>query len=298
MQVLLTGATGYVGSAVLDTLVEHGDRVTAVVRSSDGESRVVRAGARPLRADLRDVGVLAEAADGVDAVVHTAWDPQGGSRTDELFAAAVLPRLHAAAAYIHTSDTWMYGDTGPRPVAEDSPSSRAVAGAPHDPSARARVDDLVLRGLSAGATRYVLRPAPLIHGRGGNNLLPGMIAEARATGVVTRVGAGGNRWAAVDVDDLAELYALLIHRRPTGGIYHAAAENVPVADLMAAVARAAGARVQEVEPDAAGRSGPMGAMLAVEHRIDAARARDAGWTPRRPGAVEDIGAGSYAKETG
>jgi nucleoside-diphosphate-sugar epimerase len=294
MQVLLTGATGYVGSAVLTALIERGDRVTALVRTSEGESRVVRAGALPLRAELRQVEVLAEAAAGVDAVVHTAWDRQGGSRTDELFAAAVLPRLSAAAVYVHTSDTWMYGDTGPRAATEASPSGRTAESAPHDQYGRARVDELVLQGLSTRARRYVVRPAPLIHGRGGNNLLPGMIAEARAAGAVTQVGAGDNRWGAVDVDDLAELYALLVHHRPMNGIYHAAAEDVPVADVMAAIARAAGARIRRVEPDAAGELGPMGAMLMMEHRIDATRAREAGWAPRRPGAIEDIGAGSYA----
>ncbi|MEV5554111.1 NAD-dependent epimerase/dehydratase family protein [Nonomuraea wenchangensis] len=296
MRVLVIGATGYIGSAVVERLIAGGHEVTAYVRPAADGARRVPAAAGERYGDLSDPaalraalapgagqGVESGAGAGFDVVVH-AGQLTGDRETD--LAVVGVPSA-AGARMVYLSGVWVLGaiDGGD----EDSPARPIPLVAYRD-----EVERVVLGGGGS-----VVRPG-VVHGRGSGipALLRGLAAE-RGTGVYVSAGGTAPTWTFVHVDDLAELVAAVVER---GGpaVYHGVSEEaVPLTDVAEAAARAAG--VKEVaepwplEEAAKALGAEFAEALALGQRIGAARTRrELGWAPSRPGVVAELTEGSYA----
>jgi nucleoside-diphosphate-sugar epimerase len=294
MKVLVIGATGYIGGVVAERLDARGHQVVALVRpGTDPVGLPARAEVRT--GSLTEPTTLAAAltAD-VDGVLNLAT-PSGDPATDRASTAALLAPLHGTGRpYLYTSGIWVLGATGPEPADEETPTDpiRIVG---HRPA----VEQQVLAAAADGVRSLVVRPA-VVHGRGGG--IPALLVQQAASrGRGRYVGDPATRWPMVHVDDLADLVVAALERAPAGTLLHAVAEQgVPVADLALAAAQAAGVagRTESwpVDEAAAVLGAPFAEALALSQvcRADRAR-RELGWRPSRPGAVDDLAHGSYAR---
>jgi nucleoside-diphosphate-sugar epimerase len=291
MRVLVLGSTGYIGSVVSECLAAHGHRVVALVRPDRTGGRLPHVHeVRP--ADLTVPSTLTDAVTpDIDAVVHVAT-PSGDAAVDAAATSALLdPLRRTGRTFLYTSGVWVLGATGTDPVDEDAPT-RPIELVRDRPA----IEQHVLAATSAGVRALVLRPG-IAHGRGGG--IPGLLVDqARDHGVGRYVG-GAVRWPMVHVDDLADLYVRALESGSAGTVLHAVAEEgVPVVDLAAAAARAAGVsgnvEVWPLEEARATLGRSFADALALDQVCSGARARRLlGWQPHAPGAVEDVAAGSY-----
>jgi nucleoside-diphosphate-sugar epimerase len=276
MRVFLTGATGYVGSAVLDALVRAGHDVGALVRSSQSSARAAARGAHPVSGDLRDPDSFRLAAAGYDVYILAAAD--GGPRTPEIDQQAVdtLLRLAAGAApatLIYTSGIWVLGAT--REPADES--------APVDPPAlvawRPAVEQRVLQG-APGVRTAVVRPG-LVYG-GSRGVISDMLTDAD-NGLMRVMGSGENHWAMIYDRDLAEMYVRLLASPDASGLFHVTDESdESVRDIVEAIAVHAPTRTEiRYMPLAEARKkrGPLADALALDQLVRSPRARALGWSP-------------------
>ena len=300
MRVFLTGATGFIGSAVADRLLAAGHEVTGLARSESSAKRCENTGLVPLRGDLSDTELLKRAAAEHDAVVHAGFSHDDWNGMDAAFAqdeAAVDAMLNALAGsgkpFVYTSGSGVLADTGATSAGEDAQLSVAPMLAP-----RIAVEQAVV-GASARGMRGVVIRAGLVYGAGGGGTMGLLLDLARREGGPFTVGNGWNVWSAVHRDDLGELYRLALENDSARGLYNAAnGDRATMREIAAAGARSVGrfgaVQVIPVE-DARAFAGGMADGLIAEKRIGAERARtELGWAPESPSIVEDIERGSYA----
>src|SRR4051812_34256418 len=286
MRIFLTGATGYIGGAVLDALVKHGHDVTALVRDNEKARRVGKRNAHPVIGNLADPDSYKAAADAQDGYIHTAFDRPSGrgpaidlAALETIIAAAKRPRTVSPATpakrfIIYTSGVWVLGST-PDPAAEDAPLNPTPIA-----SWRPAHENLVLKAASPSLRTMVVRPG-VVYGNAG-----GMVADLlkmASNGLVRVVGDGNNHWPLVYDRDLADLYVRLAASPDATGIYHANDEgDERVNDIIAAikphVAHKPDVRYVPIEE---GRSklGPLADAMALDQVVRSPRARALGWTP-------------------
>jgi len=287
MNVLLTGGTGFVGSAVLRELLQAGHRVTAVVRSDTAAARVREAGATEVVVgDLTDTGWLAGQLAEVDGAIHTA-SPGDASSPDFDRAVATTARTAFAGTtkpYVHTSGLWIYGSgTG---LSEDSPlNPPALTG--WRPAVEAEV-------LDSDLVASIVVPG-VVYGHGGG--LPNLVVDAPrdGSGRVVLLGDGSQHWGVVHVDDLAVLYVSVLESgRALGRVLAVTGENPVVVDL--AEAGGADSVAEPVEATRA-RLGEAfaDALLLDQVFLPAQKAAGLGWTPQGPTLFEDIERGTYRR---
>ncbi|MFF8262575.1 SgcJ/EcaC family oxidoreductase [Streptomyces virginiae] len=292
MKVLLTGATGYIGSAVTDHLVAAGHQVLALTRGTDPQHG--RAWHGQLVGDTADPVSLAGAVTPeIEAVIHLA-PPSGDADIDTaVVEALVTPLRGTGRPFVYTSGVWVLGATGEaQEVAEEAPTHPiGIVGY------RPRIEERVLAEVTEGVRAVVVRPG-IVYGRGGG--IPAILVDrARRQGVPEYYGEEGVRWPTVHVDDLAELFVAAVERAEAGTIWHGVGDSaVPVRDLARAAGRAAGvlAAPQAVPVEQAAEVfGPLFAeALALDQSVSGAAARGAlGWQPGRPGVVAELAFGSY-----
>jgi nucleoside-diphosphate-sugar epimerase len=274
MRVLLTGATGYIGSAALDALVRAGHEVTALVRGPSSAGAIVARGARAVAGDLATPESYREAARGFDGYVHTAFESSARAVEVDAAAIAVLGGLAAEtrAAFVYTSGVWVLGDT-------DGPADET---APRRPTAlvafRPAHEDAVLQLARQGVRPIVVRPG-VVYG-GGRGILGDMLKDAE-NGLMRVIGSGKNHWPHVYDRDLADLYARLLAAPEAAGIYHATDEaDETVNDVVEAIARHAPSRpdIRYMPVSEAQRKlGAYADALALDQIVRCPRARALGW---------------------
>lgn len=286
MKIIITGGTGFIGSAVLNVLVARGHDVTAIVRSERAAAAVAAARATPVIGDLTDPSWLAERLAATDGAVHAAAPAHGTAA--ELDAGVVKAVAHAFGGtgrpYLHTGGAWVYGA-----------GARIDEASPLDPPPivawRLPIEQTLL---GSGVAATVVAPG-IVHGHGRG--IPTLIAGGPRTpgGALTVIGDGRQHWITVHVDDLADLYALLLERGSgLGRVIGASGANPSVRRLATAAAGPAGVVVAEPVADSRARlGGPFADALLISQQATGERARSLGWTPSRPSLLTEFAAGSY-----
>lgn len=275
MRVFLTGGTGYVGSAVLESLVRGGHQVDALVRHSEAAARVQARGANPVLGDLLQSAAWRDAAAAADGAIHAATEY--GPRVREIDAAAIdalttLPR--SKRFLIYTSGIWVLGPA-PSPIDETAPLNpiEIVAWRPAH-------EKRVLDAASAGFRAIVVRPGVVY---GGSRGIVGDVLKDAANSLVRIVGRGDNHWPLIYDRDLGELYARLVNTPEASGVYHATdggAETVN--EIVAALAEHAPTEpsIRHVPlAEARKKMGPYADALALDQIVRSPRARALGWAP-------------------
>jgi nucleoside-diphosphate-sugar epimerase len=286
MRIFLTGATGYIGGAVLDALLRAGHDVTALVRNNEKARLVAERGAHPVIGNMAEPDSYRAAAEGQDGYVHTAYDSSTGrgpaveqTALETMIAAASRPRAANSSApatrfIIYTSGVWILGRS-PEPAAEDAPINPIAAA-----SFRPAIERLVLDAGCDHLRTIVVRPG-LVYGRGDG--MVGDIFKAASNGLVRVVGDGNNHWPLVYDRDLADLYARLAGREDASGVFHANDEgDERVNDIVDAIAPYLPVKpdVRHVPLDEARtKMGVYAEALALDQVVRSPRARAIGWAP-------------------
>jgi len=286
MSILLTGATGYIGSSVLPRLLAEGHSVTALVRSDAKAAIVSEAGATAIVGDATDADLIAQIALASDGVIHLA----SGKDVDPVFIDAVLRGLEGSdKPFVHTGGIWSYGSN--QDITEDSPLQP-----PALTSWRGANEERVL--LAEGVRTTVVVPS-IVYGHGKG--LATVIADApRGSGVVPSlelIGDGSQHWATVHVDDLAALYVLAFEQGQSGSRFiGASGVNPTVRELGTAAATAAGldgrVQVSSVDDTRSRLGEGLADALLLDQQARGTRARiDLGWEPNGPSLVDELLAG-------
>jgi len=286
MRIFLTGATGYVGAAVLDALVRAGHDVTALVRNNEKAREVAKRGGHPVIGSLADLESFRGSAEAQDGYVHAAFDSSAGGgpaierpALEALIAAAKRPRTSGSPApaqrfVVYTSGVWVLG-RAPEPVAEDAPINPIPLVA-----FRPLHEQLVLDAATDRLRTMVVRPGVVY---GGGSGIVGDIFKAASNGLVRVIGDGNNRWPLVYDRDLGDLYARLVVSTDASGVYHANDEgDERVNDIVGAIRPYLPVKpdVRHVPIDEARtKMGAFADALALDQVVRSPRARALGWTP-------------------
>ncbi len=288
MRVFLTGATGYIGTAVALAFRRAGHEVWGLCRSADKMAALARQEIHPVLGDLgRPQSYAAVAAD-CSVLVHAAADIPGGMVGPDR---AALDSFLAAAktgpqpkTLVYTSGVWVNGNTGSQPADETTPlkPARVVAWRPAH-------EQLILQ--AAGARGLVLRPG-CVYGRQGG-LTGTWFAAAQRERVVRVIGDGRNRWAMVHLDDLAEAYVRAAESDLAGEVFNVTDRSrCTVGEMAAAAGGAAGltAPLEQVPLEAAARKmGDLAEALTLDQHVDSRKAvRRLGWQPRHGGFLDGV----------
>lgn len=286
MRIFLTGATGYVGHAVLDALVRAGHTVTALVRDNEKAQRTSARGAQPVLGNLAEPESYRAAADAQDGYVHTAFDYASGRgpavdriAVDALLAAAIRPRTVSTSSppkrfVIYTSGIWVLGRTS-EPADEAAPVNPIplVAWRPEH-------EALVLNAANGSLRTAVIRPG-VVYG-GANGIIADLFKSA-TNGLVRVIGDGNNHWPLVYDRDLGDLYARVASHEEAQGVYHANDEgDEQVNDIVSAIAPHVPMRpdVRHVPiEEARAKMGAYADALALDQVVRSPRARALGWAP-------------------
>jgi nucleoside-diphosphate-sugar epimerase len=293
MNVVLTGATGFIGSHVLADLDRHGHEVTALVRDDIQAEAVAARGATPVVVDLYDQTAVAKLLGDADAAIHTA--SPGDATSADLDSAVVDAVLDAFSGtgkpYLQISGLWIYG-ANPS-VTEASPVNAPALVSWKEPIER--------RVLGAGDMRGVVIVSSVAYGDGGG-AIPGLLLGSPRddAGNLIMLGTGQQRWSTVHVADLADFFRRVLEDDSARGRYVIGnGVNPTVAELTqaAAVAAAAPGAVPGSDDEARARLGDYFAeVLLLDQGTDAARARaELGWYPAHPSLSDEFRHGSYRK---
>ena len=289
MRIFVTGATGFIGSAVIPELIQAGHHVLGLTRSDAGAQLLVAAGAEAHRGDLEDLESLRSGAAQSDGVIHCAFDHNFSnfvancakdSRAIEALGAALNG---SDRPLVITSGTGM-GNTVPgQPGTEDAFN-------PGHPNPRKASELAGASLLSAGVNVSVVR-LPQVHDTVKQGLITPAVALAREKGVSAYVGDGLNRWPAAHVLDVARLYRLALNKSEAGARYHAVAEQgVSVRDIAEVIGRGLKVPVVAMSPDEAiGHFGWLAAFVGMDVPASSEQTRQRlGWHPTGPGLIADL----------
>ena len=306
MRVLVTGASGWIGSAVVPELLGAGHQVVGLARSDASAAALTAAGAEVVRGSLDDLDDLHRAAAASDGVIHLAFKHDIAFSGDFLGAATADRRaIETFGDALAGSDRPFVIASGTLGLAQGRVATERDGQESDHQDAPEPVSGPELRRANAwttlalaprGVRSSVVRLSPTVHGVGDNGFLPTLIAIARAKGVSGHIGDGANRWTAVHRFDAARLFRLALEQAPAGSTLHAVAvEGVPLRTVAELIGRHLDLPVASVSPEDAGEHFSwMAGFLAIDSPASSALTRDLlGWQPTHPGLVEDLDKGHY-----
>lgn len=295
MRIFVTGASGFVGSAVVQELIGAGHHVLGLARSDAGAASVAAAGAEVRRGALDDLDSLRRAAAASDAVIHTAFihdfaNFADAAETDTRAIEALGDALAGSERPILVTSGTALVAPGHVVTEEDEADPSLLAAWPRrsEQTALAMVD----RGVRASAVRL----PPSVHGEGDHGFVPRLIAIAREKGVSAYVADGGNRWAAVHRLDAAHLYRLAIEKGSAGVRYHGIGdEGVPFREIAALIGRHFDVPIVSKSPEeAAEHFGFLARFAALDIPASSALTQQwLGWRPTHIRLLADLDRGHY-----
>ena len=295
MRVFVTGATGWVGSAVVRELMEAGHQVLGLARSDDGAAALAVAGAAVQRGDLDDLDSRRAGAAACDGVIHTAFIHdfstfQDNAEKDRRAIEAIGDVLAGSGRpLVTTSGTLMVAMVSPgRLGTEDDAPDASV---PRVPSELA-----TLSLASRGVRSSVIRLPPSVHDSGDKGFMPRIIDIARSTGVSAYIGDGTNRWPAVHRLDAARAFRLALERGEGGLRYHAVGdEGLAIRELAEVIGRRLNLPTASKTPEEApGHFGFLAMFLGLDAPASSALTRERlDWTPTHRGLIADLEDGAY-----
>jgi len=291
MRIFVTGASGWIGSAVVPELISAGHQVLGLARSDASAKAIADMGADVLRGDLTDAGILRAGALDSDGVIHLAFVvpsvSEAATRTDataiETFVASLAgsgkPMLVSGATIV----------TPGRPATE---RDELIAQGPI--AARVRNMQAALAAAERGVRACLVMLPRSVHGQGERHgFIPQLIATARAKGVSGYIGDGASRWPAVHVKDAATLYRLAVEQAPAGAVLNAVGdEGVPVREIAEVIGRHLNLPAKSLPAEE--YAGMLVPLLTTDMPASSTITQELlGWQPTHPGLIEDIEQGHY-----
>ena len=291
MRVFVTGASGWIGSAVVPELIGAGHDVLGLARSDSSAATVAAAGAEVLRGDLDDLDTLRAGAAGSDGVIHLAFIHDFSQF--EMSVTADRRAIETMGAALEGSGKPLVIASGTAAVPGRVATERDEA-APGSPAAGRFANAQAAIDMAARGVRSSIVGLPrTVHGDGDRHgFIARLIGFAREKGVSGYVGDGSNRWPAVHVLDAAHLFRLAVEQAPAGSRLHAVGdEGVPIRDIAEVVASHLNLPTASVPAEDLGF---LGQVLAIDQPASSALTRELlGWRPVQPGLIEDLEKGHY-----
>jgi nucleoside-diphosphate-sugar epimerase len=322
MRVFVTGATGFVGAAVVRELIGAGHSVTALARSADKAQKLRAQGITPHRGTIDDLDSLRGAAAAADGVIHLAFMhglsqiplakrlrvllgglPTGiVARFLAVSAAADRQAIDALGAalegsgrpFVTTFGVMGLADSTARAARPATESDAPAAGSPG--IGRARTEALVESWAARGVRASMIRLAPSVHGEFDTGFVPHLIAAARKTGKSVYVGDGSNRWTAVHRADAARLFRLALESGVAGARYHGVADgSISFRSIAELIGRKLDVPVVGIAPKAAPKQfGFLAPFVIADNPASSDLTRvQLGWQPKEPGLIADLEHGRY-----
>lgn len=287
MKIFVTGASGWVGSAIVKELLAAGHQVTGLVRSEDKATALAATSAKSVLATLDDLDVLRDAASEADAVIHTAFNHDFSRFAEN--AEQDRRAIEALGGALEGSTRPLLVTSGLARLAQGRLATEADRPDPSFP----RKSELAAQALLERGVRVAtIRLAPSVHGLGEHGFIPTLIGIARKKGVSAYIGEGENRWAGVHLLDAARLYRLVVEQDAPEAVYHAVAdEGVPFKEIAAIIGRRLGVPVESrASEHFEGFAHFAGAQMAASSERTRALT---GWAPTQPGLLADIDQAGY-----
>lgn len=295
MRVFVTGATGFVGSAIVKELLSTGHQVLGLARSDESAAALAKTGAQVHRGTLEDLDGLRHAAAASDGVIHTAFIHDFSN-----IEASGVVDLHAIEAMgdaLAGSGKPLITTSGTALVAPGRVATEDMASDPNAPVRHRQASDVATLALAArGVRSSLVRLPPTVHGDGDHGFVPRLIAIAREKGAAVYCGDGENRWPAVHRLDAAHLYRLILEKGAAGVRYHAVGEQgIPTRQI----AEMIGSRLNLPVLSKSGEQyaeyyGWLGNFFRVDCPASSDKTRaELGWQPKHRGLIEDLDQGTY-----
>jgi nucleoside-diphosphate-sugar epimerase len=294
MRVFVTGASGFVGSAIVKQLLQTGHQVLGLVRSDKAAEGLNKAGAEPHRGDLDDLESIKKGAALCDAVIHTAFNHDfsryiANCENDRKVIMALGETLAGTNKPLVVTSGIGLLNTGKQVTENDTPPGSDVV-------PRAATEEAANTVAAQGVNTYIVRLPPSTHGKGDHGFVPMVIDMAKEKGSSVYIGDGNNRWGAAHRLDAAVLYQLIIEKQPELKVFHALdEEGIPFRQIAAAIGKGLGIPVVSKDgPDAEAHFGWFKHFASIDCFASSALTRESlGWKPVQPGLLEELVPGVY-----
>jgi nucleoside-diphosphate-sugar epimerase len=295
MRIFVTGAPGFIGSALVPELIQAGHQVLGLTRSEAGAETLRAAGAEVKYGNIEDLDSVREGAAGADGVIHLAFNHdfsqmQKNAEDDRKAIQAMAEVLHGSnRPFVMTSGTGIASSVDGQPSTEESPTTS------WNPRA---VTEAVVKELTASGVNMSIVRLPQVHDTRKQGLVPYVTAVAREKGVSAYIGEGRNRWPAAHVSSVAQLYRLAFEKAEAGAIYHAVDEQgVSMKEIAEALGRGFNVPVVSIKPEEAeAHFGWLSLFAGFDMPSSSAiTQRKLNWKPTGPGLIADLDGMDYTQ---